>query len=68
MPDSDARPRRSALYLPASNPRAIDKARSLPADVVIFDLEDAVAPGAKEQARENLAQAFGQGGFGGASW
>jgi citrate lyase subunit beta/citryl-CoA lyase len=65
MPDSDARPRRSALYLPASNPRAIDKARSLPADVVIFDLEDAVAPGAKEQARENLAQAFGQGGFGG---
>jgi citrate lyase subunit beta / citryl-CoA lyase len=45
------RPRRSALYLPASNPKAIAKARTLPADVVILDLEDAVAPEAKQDAR-----------------
>ena len=45
------RPRRSALYLPASNPKAIAKARTLPADVVVLDLEDAVAPEAKEEAR-----------------
>lgn len=46
------RPRRSALFLPASNPRAIAKARGCAADVVILDLEDAVAPGAKDAARE----------------
>ena len=57
-------PRRSALYLPASNGRAIEKARSLPADVIIFDLEDAVAPGAKAQARQALVDAFAQAGFG----
>jgi len=57
-------PRRSALYLPASNGRAIEKARSLPADVIIFDLEDAVAPGAKAQARQALVDAFAQSGFG----
>ncbi len=57
-------PRRSALYLPASNARAIEKARSLPADVIIFDLEDAVAPGAKAQARQALVEAFAQAGFG----
>ena len=43
MPPSD-RPRRSALYLPASNAKAIAKARTLPADIIILDLEDAVAP------------------------
>ncbi|MGB7180676.1 MAG: CoA ester lyase [Burkholderiaceae bacterium] len=59
-----ARPRRSVLYMPASNIRAIDKARTLPADAVVFDLEDAVAPAAKPQARENLIAAFAQGGFG----
>lgn len=59
-----SRPLRSALYLPASNPRAIDKARLLPADVIIFDLEDAVAPDAKDAAREHLLAAFAQGGFG----
>ena len=48
---ADLRPRRSALFLPASNPRAIAKARGLPADVVILDLEDAVAPEAKPDAR-----------------
>ena len=42
------RPRRSVLFLPGSNPRALEKARDLPADRLIFDLEDAVAPEAKE--------------------
>ena len=54
-------PLRSVLYLPASNSRAIEKARSLPADAVIFDLEDAVAPDAKPQARRNLEDAFATG-------
>jgi citrate lyase subunit beta/citryl-CoA lyase len=58
------RPRRSALYMPASNTRAIEKARALPCDVVIFDLEDAVAPDAKEQARANAVEAIREGGFG----
>jgi citrate lyase subunit beta/citryl-CoA lyase len=52
---------RSALYLPASNQRAIEKSRSLLADVVIFDLEDAVAPDLKAMARANLIAAFGSG-------
>ncbi len=51
-------PRRSVLYVPASNPRAIEKVRSLPCDVIVFDLEDAVAPAMKAQARENLIAAF----------
>jgi citrate lyase subunit beta/citryl-CoA lyase len=55
--------RRSALYLPASNARAIEKARSLPADVVILDLEDAVAPDAKQAAREAALGAVAEGGF-----
>ncbi|MBV9510158.1 MAG: CoA ester lyase [Caulobacteraceae bacterium] len=58
------RPRRSALYMPASNPRAIEKARSLACDVVILDLEDAVAPEAKPDAREQAAAAVKAGGFG----
>ena len=58
------RPRRSALYMPASNAKAIEKARSLPCDVVILDLEDAVAPDAKEMAREQAIQAVKDGGFG----
>jgi citrate lyase subunit beta/citryl-CoA lyase len=58
------RPRRSALYLPASNARAIEKARGLPADVVILDLEDAVAPEAKEEARVAAICAADEGGFG----
>jgi citrate lyase subunit beta/citryl-CoA lyase len=58
------RPRRSALYMPGSNARAIEKARTLPADVVIFDLEDAVAPDVKEQAREQVRAAVSAGGFG----
>jgi len=59
------RPRRSALYLPASNARAVDKARSLPCDVVILDLEDAVAPDAKAEARAGAVEALKAGGFGG---
>ena len=58
------RPRRSVLYMPGSNARAIEKARSLPADGVILDLEDAVAPEAKEQARAQVAAAVKAGGFG----
>lgn len=58
------RPRRSALYLPASNARAIEKSRSLPADIVILDLEDAVAPDAKDEARTAAIEAVRQGGFG----
>lgn len=59
-----ARPRRSALYLPASNAKAIAKARTLPCDVVILDLEDAVAPEAKDAAREAAVAAVAEGGFG----
>lgn len=59
------RPRRSALYMPASNSRAIEKARGLPCDVVILDLEDSVAPEAKEEARANAVAALKAGGFGG---
>ena len=58
------RPCRSALYLPASNPRAIEKARGLPCDAVILDLEDAVAPDAKVDARAAAVVAFDTGGFG----
>jgi citrate lyase subunit beta/citryl-CoA lyase len=58
------RPRRSALYLPAINQRALAKCRSLDADALIFDLEDAVAPESKSQARAQLEQAFAAGGFG----
>ncbi|THD77480.1 MAG: CoA ester lyase [Phenylobacterium sp.] len=60
-----ARPRRSALYLPAANPRAIEKARTLPADAVILDQEDSVAPDAKAEARALAAEAVRAGGFGG---
>ncbi|HTH28061.1 MAG TPA: CoA ester lyase [Sphingobium sp.] len=58
------RPRRSALYLPASNAKAIAKARTLPADIVILDLEDAVAPEAKAEARAAAVAAVREGGFG----
>jgi len=58
------RRRRSALYMPASNPRAIAKARSLACDVVILDLEDAVAPDEKAAARDRVVAEVGTGGFG----
>ena len=53
-----ARPYRSVLYIPAANARAMEKAQGLPADAIIFDLEDAVAPGEKPAAREALAAAL----------
>jgi citrate lyase subunit beta/citryl-CoA lyase len=59
-----ARPRRSAIYLPAHSARAMEKARSLPCDVVILDLEDAVAPDAKVQARAAAVEAVHDGCFG----
>ena len=58
------RPRRSVLYMPGSNPRALDKARSLPADGLILDLEDAVAPDAKIGARAQVCDAVRAGGYG----
>ncbi len=58
------RPRRSVLYMPASNPKAIEKARGLDCDAIILDLEDAVAPEAKETARAQAAEAVRSGGFG----
>jgi citrate lyase subunit beta/citryl-CoA lyase len=58
------RPRRSVLYMPGSNARALDKARALPADALILDLEDAVAPDAKELARSQVCEAVKAKGFG----
>ncbi|KQI69042.1 malyl-CoA thiolesterase [Loktanella sp. 3ANDIMAR09] len=58
------RPTRSALYIPGSKPRALDKARDLPCDVILFDLEDAVSPDAKVAARDTLRAALEQGGYG----
>jgi len=58
------RPRRSVLYMPGSNARALEKARSLPADSLILDLEDAVAPDAKDLARRQVAEAVTARGFG----
>jgi citrate lyase subunit beta/citryl-CoA lyase len=58
------RPRRSALYMPGSNARALEKARTLPADVIIIDLEDAVAPEAKPTARQQACAAIKAKGFG----
>jgi citrate lyase subunit beta/citryl-CoA lyase len=58
------RPRRSVLYMPGSNARALEKARGLDADCVILDLEDAVAPDAKAEARERIVAAVAAGGYG----
>ncbi|HTR83318.1 MAG TPA: CoA ester lyase [Reyranella sp.] len=58
------RPRRSVLYMPGANTRALEKARTLPADALIFDLEDAVAPDAKEAARANVVAAARSKGYG----
>lgn len=63
MPSS-ARPYRSVLYIPASKARAIEKVKTLPVDAIIFDLEDAVAPDEKVNARALLAEALDAGGFG----
>lgn len=58
------KPLRSVLYMPASNQRAMDKARSLAADAIVFDLEDAVAPASKETARASLIEQLAAGGYG----
>ncbi|MGH1420786.1 MAG: HpcH/HpaI aldolase/citrate lyase family protein [Hyphomonas sp.] len=58
------RPRRSCLYMPGANTRALDKARGLPADTLILDLEDAVAPDAKGEARDAIRAALAEGGYG----
>lgn len=58
------RPRRSVLYMPGSNPRALQKGRTLAADALILDLEDAVAPDAKGEARDNIVAALSEGGYG----
>ncbi|BBZ46440.1 HpcH/HpaI aldolase/citrate lyase family protein [Mycobacterium parmense] len=58
------RPRRSALYLPGNKPRALDKAQNLPADVLIFDLEDAVGPDAKAESRAQVCDAVSSGRYG----
>lgn len=61
---ANARPRRSMLYMPGANTRALDKGRSIPADAIILDLEDAVSPDAKDQARQNVVDATNEGGYG----
>jgi citrate lyase subunit beta/citryl-CoA lyase len=58
------RPRRSVLYMPGSNARALEKAKTLPADAVIFDLEDAVAPETKDHARKQVCDTVSAGGYG----
>ena len=60
----DIRPRRSLLYMPGSNARALEKARGLPADGLILDMEDSVAPDAKQVAREQIGAAIAEGGYG----
>ena len=59
------RPRRSVLYMPGSNERALEKAKTIAADALIFDLEDAVAPDAKPLARDQVCAAVKNGGYGG---
>jgi citrate lyase subunit beta / citryl-CoA lyase len=64
MPQPTARPRRSVLYMPGANAKALEKAKTLAADAVILDLEDAVAPDAKDDARAAVAAAVTAGGYG----
>ncbi len=61
---NELRPRRSVLYMPAANERALEKAKSIPADAIIFDLEDAVAPDAKVDARDKAVAAATSGEYG----
>src|SRR5215510_12805607 len=62
--ERQVRPRRSVLYMPGSNGRALEKAKTLAADGLIFDLEDAVAPEAKTAARQQVCEAVRAGGYG----
>jgi len=61
---TDLRPRRSVLYMPGANERALEKAQTIPADALILDLEDAVAPDAKPDARERVCAAATSGAYG----
>lgn len=61
---SEYRPRRSALYMPGANDKALEKAKSLPTDAIIFDTEDSVAPDMKSVAREKVAEAVTSGAYG----
>ncbi len=61
---NSARPRRSCLYMPGANPKALEKAKTLAADVLIFDLEDSVAPEAKREARAEVVAFVKAGGYG----
>jgi citrate lyase subunit beta/citryl-CoA lyase len=63
-PVTPLRPRRSCLAVPGSNPRFLEKAKELPSDQVFLDLEDAVAPLAKPEARKNIVAALNEGGWG----
>lgn len=62
--DTDLRPRRSVLYMPGANERALEKAKGIAADSLIFDLEDAVSPDAKPAARDRVCAAVASGGYG----
>ncbi len=62
--DMSVRPLRSVLYMPATNPRALEKAKTLPVDAVVFDLEDAIAPDVKTTARDKACEAVRAGGYG----
>lgn len=62
--DPRTRPYRSVLYIPGSKPRALEKARGLPVDAIIFDLEDAVSADEKVNARDTLGAALAEGGYG----
>jgi citrate lyase subunit beta / citryl-CoA lyase len=64
MNDDTLRPRRSVLYMPGANERALEKAKTIPADALILDLEDAVAPDAKPEARERVCAAASSGEYG----
>lgn len=64
MIDTVLRPRRSVLYMPSSNERALEKAKTIPTDALILDLEDAVAPDAKDEARTRAVTAAGSGAYG----
>lgn len=65
METPNVRPRRSVLYMPGANARALEKGKRLPCDAIILDLEDAVAPDAKEQARKQVVESVQGGGYGG---
>src|SRR3954447_11630994 len=63
--DTTFTPRRSVLYMPGANERALEKAKGIPADALILDLEDAVSPDAKADARDRVCAAVANGGYGG---